>query len=88
MSRCSHGGTARAILYTLLANSGIAVAKSWAAWLTASASMPADAIHSYVDAGNQVLLSLGLRPSTRPPDPEHPEVSDLKWCFIEPDTED
>ena len=34
--------------------------------------MVAEAIHSYADAGNQVLLYLGLRQSTRPPDQEHP----------------
>ena len=34
--------------------------------------MLAEAIHSYADATNQVLLYLGLRQSTRPPDKEHP----------------
>ncbi len=72
MSSSSHGSTARAILYAFLANSSIALAKTWAAWLTGSGSMLAEAIHSYADAGNQVLLFLGLRQSTRPPDREHP----------------
>lgn len=72
MSSSSHGSTARAILYAFLANSGIAIAKTWAAWLTGSGSMLAEAIHSYADATNQVLLYLGLRQSTRPPDKEHP----------------
>jgi cation diffusion facilitator family transporter len=81
----SHSSTARAILYAFLANGGIAVAKSWAAWLTGSGSMLAEAIHSYADAGNQVLLYLGLRRSTQAPDPEHPlgygKVSYF-WSFI------
>jgi cation diffusion facilitator family transporter len=68
----SHASTARAILYAFLANTGIAIAKSWAAWLTGSGSMLAEAIHSYADAANQVLLYLGLRQSTRVPDKEHP----------------
>lgn len=72
MAPSSHGSTARAILYAFLANFGIALTKSWAAWLTGSGSMLAEAIHSYADAGNQVLLYLGLRQSGRAPDPEHP----------------
>jgi cation diffusion facilitator family transporter len=85
MSSSSHGSTARAILYAFLANSGIALAKTWAAWLTGSGSMLAEAIHSYADAGNQVLLFLGLRQSVRPPDQEHPlgygKLSYF-WSFI------
>jgi len=85
MASSTHGSTARAILYAFLANAGIALAKSWAAWLTGSGSMLAEAIHSYADAGNQVLLFLGLRQSTRPPDSEHPlgygKLSYF-WSFI------
>ena len=85
MASSSHASTARAILYAFLANSGIALAKTWAAWLTGSGSMLAEAIHSYADAGNQVLLFLGLRQSTRPPDHEHPlgygKLSYF-WSFI------
>ncbi len=81
----SHDSTVRAILYAFLANFGIAIAKSWAAWLTGSGSMLAEAIHSYADTGNQVLLYLGLRQSQRPPDDEHPlgygKLSYF-WSFI------
>jgi cation diffusion facilitator family transporter len=72
MASASHNSTARAILYAFTANFGIAIAKSWAAWLTGSGSMLAEAIHSYADTGNQVLLYLGLKQSQRPPDDEHP----------------
>ncbi len=72
MATSSQSSTARAILYAFLANFSIAIAKSWAAWLTGSGSMLAEAIHSYADTGNQVLLYLGLRQSQRPPDAEHP----------------
>jgi cation diffusion facilitator family transporter len=85
MASASHGSTARAILYALLANGGIALVKTWAAWLTGSGSMLAEAIHSYADTGNQVLLFLGLRQSKRPPDHEHPlgygKLSYF-WSFI------
>ena len=85
MSNSKHGGTARAILYAFLANGGIAIAKTWAAIVTGSGSMLAEAIHSYADTGNQVLLYLGLRQSSKPPDPDHPlgygKLSYF-WSFI------
>jgi len=75
----------KAILYALLANTGIALAKSWGAWFTGSGSMLAEAIHSYADAGNQVLLFLGLVQARKPPDEEHPlgygKISYF-WAFI------
>jgi cation diffusion facilitator family transporter len=85
MTSSSHSGTARAILYAFLANGGIAIAKTVAAWITGSGSMLAEAIHSYADTGNQVLLYLGLKQAARPPDPEHPlgygKLSYF-WSFI------
>ncbi len=66
------GSSERAILYAFLANLGIAFAKTWAAIFTNSGSMLAEAIHSYADSGNQVLLYIGIRQSRRPPDEEHP----------------
>ena len=85
MSQNSHSGTARAILYAFLANGGIAIAKSIVAWITGSGSMLAEAIHSYAETGNQVLLFLGLKQSRRPADQEHPlgygKLSYF-WSFI------
>jgi hypothetical protein len=43
MALSSQSSTARAILYAFVANFGIAIAKSWAAWLTGSGSMLAEA---------------------------------------------
>jgi cation diffusion facilitator family transporter len=81
----SHDSTVRAILYAFLANFGIAIAKTWAAMVTGSGSMLAEAIHSYADTGNQVLLFLGLKQSQRAPDEEHPlgygKLSYF-WSFI------
>jgi len=85
MANSSKGSTARAILYAFLANAGIAVAKTWAAWLTGSGSMLAEAIHSYADTVNQVLLFLGLKQSARPPDDEHPlgyGMLSYFWSFV------
>jgi cation diffusion facilitator family transporter len=72
MVSTSHNSTARAILYAFIANFGIAIAKTWAAMFTGSGSMLAEAIHSYADTGNQVLLYLGLTQAQKPPDREHP----------------
>jgi len=81
----SHDSTVRAILYAFLANFGIAIAKTWAAMVTGSGSMLAEAIHSYADTGNQALLFLGLKQSQRAPDEEHPlgygKLSYF-WSFI------
>ncbi len=85
MASATHESTAKAILYAFLANFGIAIAKTWAAWVTGSGSMVAEAIHSYADTGNQVLLYLGLKQSQRPADSEHPlgygKLSYF-WSFI------
>jgi len=85
MASSTHESTARAILYAFLANFGIAIAKTWAAGVTGSGSMMAEAIHSYADTGNQVLLYLGLKQSQRPADDEHPlgygKLSYF-WSFI------
>jgi cation diffusion facilitator family transporter len=85
MASSTQASTARAIFYAFVANLGIALAKSWAAWLTGSGSMLAEAIHSYADSTNQVLLYLGLRQSARPADKEHPlgygKLS-FFWSFI------
>jgi cation diffusion facilitator family transporter len=64
--------SARAILYAFFANLGIALSKLAASIYTNSGSMLAEAIHSFADCGNQVLLYLGLKQSHKPPDAKHP----------------
>ena len=85
MSSATRDSTAKAILYAFLANAGIALAKTWAASITGSGSMLAEAIHSYADTGNQVLLFVGLKQSIRPADEKHPlgygKLSYF-WSFI------
>ena len=72
-------------MYAFIANFGIAIAKTWASLFTGSGSMMAEAIHSYADTGNQVLLYLGLTQSKKKPDKEHPlgygKLSYF-WSFI------
>ena len=67
-----HGSSTKAILYAFLANLFIAITKSAAAAYTHSGSMLAEAIHSFADCANQVLLFLGLKQAQRPPDALHP----------------
>ena len=50
----------------------IAVAKSAAAVVTGSASLVAEAAHSWADAGNEIFLLIADRRSRRPPDRAHP----------------
>jgi cation diffusion facilitator family transporter len=66
------GSSNRAVVAALLANLGIAVTKFIAFFLTRSSSMLAEAIHSVVDSGNQVLLLIGGKRATRDATPKHP----------------
>jgi cation diffusion facilitator family transporter len=50
----------------------IAVAKSAAALVTGSASLVAEAAHSWADAGNEIFLLAADRRARRPPDDTHP----------------
>ena len=68
----SASGGNRAIIAAFLANMGIALAKFIAWFVSGSASMLAEAIHSVADSGNQLLLLLGGRRSRRAADREHP----------------
>jgi cation diffusion facilitator family transporter len=64
---------AKSVIYAaIIANLGIAVAKFVAAGFTGSAAMLAEGIHSAVDTGNELLLLIGERNSTKPADKSHP----------------
>lgn len=67
-----HGNSLRAILLALGANFAIFVAKLFAAFVTGSGAMLAEAVHSLADCGNQGLLLLGIRQSKKPPSDEYP----------------
>lgn len=60
------------VLVAMAANLLIALAKSVAAVVTGSASMVAEAAHSWADTGNEVFLLVAERRSNRPRDEQHP----------------
>lgn len=60
------------VIVALAANLLIAGSKTVAAVITGSASMVAEAMHSWADTGNEVFLLVGTRHSARPADDEHP----------------
>ncbi|KUI06016.1 cation diffusion facilitator family transporter [Mycobacterium sp. IS-3022] len=66
------GESTLTVLVAFGANLAVAVAKTVAAVLTGSASMTAEAAHSWADAGNQGLLAIANRRSRRPPDADRP----------------
>ena len=60
------------VVLAFAANALVALAKSVAAVLTGSASMVAEAAHSWADTGNEVFLLVADRRSRRHPDRTHP----------------
>lgn len=65
-------GSKKAVYAALIGNFLIAITKFGAAGWTGSSAMLSEAIHSVVDTGNQVLLLLGMKRASRPPDEVHP----------------
>jgi cation diffusion facilitator family transporter len=77
--------SARTVFYALGANLAIAAAKTVAAIFTGSSAMLAEAIHSYADSGNQILLLWGMKQAKRPPSPDYPlgwGKAVFFWSFI------
>jgi cation diffusion facilitator family transporter len=60
------------VVVALTANVLIAVAKTVVAVITGSASMAAEAAHSWADTGNEVFLLVGSRRAVKPADSTHP----------------
>jgi cation diffusion facilitator family transporter len=65
-------GSKKVVHVGLAANVAIAIGKYVAAALTGSSSMFAEAFHSTADSGNELLLLIGMKRSSRPPDKLHP----------------
>ncbi len=85
MSASGHDSSLKAIFFAFGANFAIALMKTAAAIYTNSGSMLAEAIHSYADTGNQVLLYLGLKQSQKQPDEKHPlgyGKNSYFWSFV------
>jgi cation diffusion facilitator family transporter len=68
----SGGESTFTVIVALVANGLLATAKSVAAFITGSASMMAEAAHSWSDTGNEVFLLVAERRGKRPRDEEHP----------------
>lgn len=66
------GESTLTVLIALTVNLLIAIAKTVAAVITASASLVAEAAHSWADAGNEVFLIIADKRSRKAPDTEHP----------------
>jgi cation diffusion facilitator family transporter len=60
------------VLVAFAANLLVAAIKSVAAMVTGSASILAEAAHSWADVGNEIFLLIANRRSRRPPDLAHP----------------
>jgi cation diffusion facilitator family transporter len=73
-SQPGSGGSESAVTVAiaLAANVAVAAAKTIAALITGSASLLAEAAHSYADSGNEVMLMIANRRSRRPADDAHP----------------
>ncbi len=59
------------VLVAFTANLLVALAKSLAAAVTGSASMLAEAAHSWADTGNEIFLIVGARKAAKPADEAH-----------------
>jgi cation diffusion facilitator family transporter len=60
------------IIQSLLVNIVIALVKAAAAFFTKSGAMLAEALHSFSDCGNQLLLLVGVKQAKKPADSTHP----------------
>lgn len=85
MSAPPGAATKRVVWAALFGNLLVALTKAAAAAWTGSSAMLSEAIHSFVDTGNEVLLLHGMRRAARRADPEHPIGYGRElyfWSFI------
>lgn len=66
------GGSLTTVIIAFVANLLIAIAKTVVGAITGSASMVAEAAHSWADTGNEIFLLIGEKRAAKNPDPEHP----------------
>ena len=78
-------GSKRAIIAAFIANLGIAISKFVGFFITGSAGLLAEGVHSLADTGNQGLLMLGNKKSRRKADRAHPfgyGPERYFWAFV------
>lgn len=81
----AEGHSTKVVLTSLGANLAIALAKTGAAVFTHSGSMLAEAIHTFADSLNQILLLVGIKQSASGPSDRHPlgtGRASYFWSFI------
>ena len=72
MSDAGHAHSTKHIWQSMAVNAVIAIAKFIAAFISGSGAMLAEAIHSFADCGNQLLLLRGVTLARLPPDEKYP----------------
>jgi len=78
-------GSRTVVRAALAGNLLVAATKAGAAAFTGSSAMLSEAIHSFVDSGNELLLLYGMRRARQRPDREHPAGYGRElyfWSFI------
>ena len=78
-------GSRTAVWAALAGNLLVAVTKAGAAAFTGSSAMLSEAVHSFVDTGNEVLLLYGMRVARKRADRDHPAGYGRElyfWSFI------
>jgi cation diffusion facilitator family transporter len=68
----NRAGPLTVVVVALLGNLGITACKFVAAFLTGSAAMASEGIHSLADSCNELLLLYGMHRAKAPPDARHP----------------
>jgi cation diffusion facilitator family transporter len=85
LQSAAEGESARTILVALVANIIIAVAKLAAGLISGSAALLGEAVHSFADSVNEVLLGYSLRRGRIPADAVHPlghGREQFLWAFM------
>ena len=78
-------GSRRAVWAALVGNLLVTATKAGAAAFTGSSAMLSEAVHSFVDTGNEVLLLYGMRVANKKADRDHPAGYGRElyfWSFI------